>query len=104
MGSHPMGEGVDPNPRFLAEKLVDPEALVMGKTAENLHDRFPHLTKERADAYAVRSQEKTAKAYADGKIQPDLVPVAPRRRRRAGAWPPPTSRRDRAPRWSRWPP
>ncbi len=50
MGRHPMGEGVDPNPRFLAEKLVDPEALLMGKTAENLHDRFPHLTKERADA------------------------------------------------------
>ena len=30
MGHHPMGEGVDPNPRFLAEKLVDPSALVMG--------------------------------------------------------------------------
>ena len=76
MGRHPMGEGVDPNQRFLAEKIVDPEALLMGKTAENLHDRFPQLTKERADAYAVASQEKTAKAYADGKIQPDLVPVA----------------------------
>ena len=73
MGRHPMGEGVDPNPRFLSEKLVDPSALVMGNTAENLHDRYPTITKERADAYAVRSQEKVAKAYADGKIQPDLV-------------------------------
>ncbi|MDC3376804.1 thiolase family protein [Candidatus Nanopelagicales bacterium] len=78
MTRHPMGEGIDPNPRYLAEKLVDPEALLMGKTAENLHDRFPHLTKERADAYAVASQEKTAKAYANGVIQPDLVPVAAR--------------------------
>ena len=78
MGRHPMGEGVDPNPRFLSERLVDPEALQMGKTAENLHDRFPHLTRARADEYAVRSQEKTAKAYADGRIQPDLVPVATR--------------------------
>jgi acetyl-CoA acyltransferase len=78
MGHHPMGEGVDPNPRFLAEKLVDPSALVMGQTAENLHDRFPHLTKERADAFAVASQEKLAKAYANGKIQPDLVTVATR--------------------------
>ena len=78
MGRHPMGEGVDPNPRFLSEKLVDPEALLMGKTAENMHDRFPHLTKERVDAYAVASQEKTAKAYANGKIQPNLVPVATR--------------------------
>ncbi|MCH9816061.1 MAG: thiolase family protein [Actinomycetia bacterium] len=78
MGRHPMGEGVDPNPRFLAEKLVDPEALLMGKTAENLHDRFPQLTKDRADAFAVASQEKTAAAYDAGKIQPMLVPVATR--------------------------
>ena len=78
MGHHPMGSGVDPNPRFLAEKLVDPSALVMGNTAENLHDRFPHLTRDRADAFAVLSQERTAKAYADGLLQPDLVPVATR--------------------------
>ncbi|MEV6396164.1 acetyl-CoA C-acyltransferase [Streptomyces sp. NPDC051907] len=79
MGRHPMGEGVDPNPRFVSEKLVDESALFMGMTAENLHDRFPHITKERTDAYAVNSQEKAAKAYANGKIQRDLVPVSVRR-------------------------
>jgi acetyl-CoA acyltransferase len=79
MGRHPMGEGVDPNPRFLTEKLVDSSALFMGMTAENIHDRLPHLTKERADAFAVRSQERAAKAYANGRIQQDLVPVAVRR-------------------------
>ncbi|OLT10113.1 acetyl-CoA acetyltransferase [Actinomadura sp. CNU-125] len=78
MGRHPMGEGVDPNPRFLADRLVDPSALVMGSTAENLHDRFPGIGKERADAYAVRSQQKVAAAYEAGKIQPDLVPTAVR--------------------------
>jgi acetyl-CoA acyltransferase len=78
MGRHPMGEGVDPNPRIIAEKIVDPDALVMGKTAENLHDRFPQLTKERADAFAVASQDKLAAAYADGRIQRDLVSVAVR--------------------------
>lgn len=78
MTHHPMGEGIDPNPRYLAERIVDPEALLMGKTAENLHDRFPELTKERADAYAVASQDKTAKAYANGVLQGDLVPVAAR--------------------------
>jgi acetyl-CoA acyltransferase len=78
MGRHPMGEGMDPNPRFLAEKLIDPSALVMGNTAENLHDRYPHLTKARTDAYAAASQEKFAKALANGNIQPDLVPVATR--------------------------
>jgi acetyl-CoA acyltransferase len=76
MGRHPMGEGVDPNPRILAEKLVDPSALVMGSTAENLHDRLPQITKERVDRYGLNSQIKTAKAYADGKLQPDMVPVA----------------------------
>jgi acetyl-CoA acyltransferase len=78
MGRHPMGEGVDPNPRILAEKLVDPSALVMGATAENLHDRIPQITKERADRYGFASQQKTAKAYAAGKLQPDLVSVATR--------------------------
>jgi acetyl-CoA acyltransferase len=76
MGHHPMGEGVDPNPRFLSEKLVDSSALIMGMTAENLHDRFPHLTKQRADSYAAASQRKVAEAYAAGKIQPDLALVA----------------------------
>ena len=78
MGHHPMGQGVEPNPRILAEKLVDPSALVMGATAENLHDRFPHLTRQRADAFAVASQQKLAKAYANGNVTPDLVPVATR--------------------------
>jgi acetyl-CoA acyltransferase len=78
MGRHPMGEGVDPNPRFLSEKLVDGSALVMGMTAENLHDRYPQITKERADAYAVRSQQKVADAYEAGLIQQDLVPMAMR--------------------------
>jgi len=78
MGNHPMGEGMDPNPRYLAEKIVEQDALAMGNTAERLHDRFPAITKERADRYALGSQEKTAKAYAAGKIQKDLIPTATR--------------------------
>ena len=78
MGRHPMGFDADPNPRFLTERLVDGESLNMGVTAENLHDRYPHLTKERADAYAVNSQTKYAAALANGDIEPDLVPVAVR--------------------------
>jgi acetyl-CoA acyltransferase len=78
MGNHPMGEGIDPNPRYLAEKIVEQDALAMGNTAERLHDRFPAITKERADRYALGSQEKTAKAYAAGTIQKDLIPTATR--------------------------
>lgn len=78
MGNHPIGDGLDPNPRYLAEKIVETDALAMGNTAERLHDRFPHLTRLRADSYALNSQIKTAKAYAEGKIQRDLIPVATR--------------------------
>ena len=78
LGNHPMGDGIDPNPRYLAEKIVDTDALQMGATAERLHDKFPHLTKERSDKYALASQQKTAAAYAANKIQPDLIPVATR--------------------------
>jgi acetyl-CoA acyltransferase len=76
MGRHPMGEGVDPNPRIIADKLVDPTALVMGQTAENVHDRFPAITRRRADGYAARSQERYADAVKTGRIGPELVPVA----------------------------
>ncbi|MDA3017996.1 MAG: thiolase family protein [Actinomycetota bacterium] len=78
MGNHPIGDGLDPNPRFLAERIVEQDALAMGATAERLHDRFPHLTKERSDAFALASQMKTAKAYQEGKIQRDLIPTAAR--------------------------
>ncbi|MCG7416643.1 thiolase family protein [Microbacterium sp. ACRRU] len=76
MGHHPIGANADPNPRFVAEKLVDPGALNMGVTAERIHDRFPHLTKERADRFGMASQHKAQAAYEAGKFQPDLVPVA----------------------------
>ena len=78
MGNHPMGELMDPNPRYLAEKIVEQDALAMGSTAERLHDRFPTITKERADKYALNSQLKTSKAYEAGLIQRDLIPMAAR--------------------------
>ena len=76
MGHHPMGEDVDFNPRFVAERLVDPSAVTMGATAENLHDRFPQLTKEDADAFAVRSQHRAAAAWQNGVMRETVVPMA----------------------------
>lgn len=78
MGRHPIGLDADPNPRFVAEKLVSPDALNMGITAERLHDRFPQLTKERADRFGMLSQQKVQAAYDRGDIQQDLIPVATR--------------------------
>jgi acetyl-CoA acyltransferase len=76
MGHHPMGEDVDFNPRFVAERIVDESAAVMGQTAENLHDAFPHLTREDADEYAVESQRKAAKAWDDGVMDEIVVPMS----------------------------
>ncbi|GAA2162297.1 MULTISPECIES: thiolase family protein [Glycomyces] len=76
MSNHPMGEGVDPNPRIIAEKLVDPEALNMGNTAENLHDLYPHITKARADAYAVGTQQRYAAAVE--RLSADVTTMAAR--------------------------
>ena len=76
MGHHPMGDDVDFNPRFVAERLVDPSAVTMGATAENLHDRFPDLTKEDSDAFAVRSQQRAAAAWQNGLMRETVVPMS----------------------------
>jgi acetyl-CoA acyltransferase len=75
MGHHPMGATADPNPRFLTDKLVDPSAMSMGETAENLHDMFPDITKEMADEYSLHCQKKAAKAIQSGKIAEMIVPM-----------------------------
>ena len=75
MGHHPMGAEVDFNPRFVAERVVDESAAVMGQTAENLHDAFPHLTREAADEYALASQRKAGQAWADGVMAEFVVPM-----------------------------
>ena len=76
MGHHPMGEDVDFNPRFVSERIVDESAAVMGQTAENLHDAFPHLTREDADRFAVESQRKASQAWDEGVMDDIVVPMS----------------------------
>src|SRR6266478_9312251 len=76
MGHHPMGADVDFNPRFVSERLIDESAASMGQTAENLHDLFPAITKERADAFAVASQRKASAAWENGVMRETVVPMA----------------------------
>ncbi len=76
MGRHPMLEDVDYNPRFVAESLIDPSAATMGQTAENLHDRFPQITKDDADAYAVRSHQRLAEAWRNRVMRETVVPMS----------------------------
>jgi len=74
MGHLPMGFMRDPHPRA-EEVMGDASAFNMGMTAENIHDRFPELTKEMADAYAVASQQKADRAIKAGKMKDMIVPV-----------------------------
>ncbi len=76
MGHHPMGAEVEFNPRFVSERLIDESAISMGSTAENLHDRFPHLTREDADAFAVTSQQRAAAAWQNGIMKETVVPMS----------------------------
>ncbi|MDP9491555.1 MAG: thiolase family protein [Actinomycetota bacterium] len=76
MGHHPMGAEVDFNPRFVSERLVDDSAVNMGATAENLHDRFPQLTKDEADRFAVRSQERATAAWSNGVMRETVIPMS----------------------------
>jgi acetyl-CoA acyltransferase len=76
MGHHPMGAEVDFNPRFVSERLIDESAASMGQTAENLHDVFPQLTREDADAFAVRSQQRASAAWQNGVMKETVVPMS----------------------------
>src|SRR5205085_93626 len=71
MGRHPMLEDVEYNPRFVAERLIDPSAATMGQTAENLHDRL---------AARIRAGGRGARARAEAPAR--FIRI---RRRRAGA-------------------
>jgi acetyl-CoA acyltransferase len=48
----------------------------MGQTAENLHDAFPHLTKEAADRFAVESQRRAGRAWDEGVMDDLVVPMS----------------------------
>jgi acetyl-CoA acyltransferase len=76
MGHHPMGDDVDFNPRFVSERLVDTSAITMGATAENLHDRFPQITKEDADRFAVESHRRLGAAWQNGVMRETVVPMS----------------------------
>ena len=74
LGHVPMGFMRVHHPRA-ADVMGDESALVMGLTAENIHDRFPEFTREMADAYAAESQKKAEAAMAAGKFHSMIIPI-----------------------------
>jgi acetyl-CoA acyltransferase len=83
MGRHPIGSNADPNPRFVAEKMVDPGALNMGVTAERLHDRFPQLTSRRRRQ--PMTPERSSLISSPSRSRLLRVPGGSRRRMRVAA-------------------
>ena len=74
MGHHPMGAEVDFNPRFVAERLIDESSAVMGATAENLHDGFPHLTRETRTHSPSRRSGRPRRPGTNGVMRRDRRP------------------------------
>ncbi|MDA8141463.1 MAG: thiolase family protein [Desulfobacteraceae bacterium] len=74
MGHLPMGFMRDPHPRS-EQVMGDASAFNMGMTAENIHDRYPQLTKAKTDAYALECQRKADVAIKAGKMKEMIVPI-----------------------------
>ncbi len=66
-----------PNPKM--KELYGTES--MGETAENIAAQRPHLTREKQDAFAVRSHEKAIAAIDTGKFSEEIIPVAAAQRK-----------------------
>jgi 3-oxoadipyl-CoA thiolase len=61
--------------RFINKRLADMYyPYSMGETAENVAERYG-ITREEQDRFALSSQQKYAKASAEGKFKDEIVPV-----------------------------
>jgi len=74
LGHVPMGFMREHHPRA-EEVMGGASALVMGLTAENIHDQFPEFTREMADAYAAESQKRAKDAMTSGKFKHMIIPI-----------------------------
>src|SRR6185503_5085984 len=60
---------------YLYEALLDPYCgLFMAQTAEKCAGKYG-ISRQEQDAYAIRSQQAAAKAWAEGKFSDEVVPV-----------------------------
>ncbi|MBP6208732.1 MAG: acetyl-CoA C-acyltransferase [Anaerolineales bacterium] len=61
-----------PNPKMKEMYGTDS----MGETAENIAKERPHITREKQDAFSVRSHQLAIKAIDSGRFKQEIVPVA----------------------------
>lgn len=70
-----MGNGILED-SILKDALTDAfHGIHMGITAENIADQY-RISREEADAFALQSQQKAAKALTEGRFIREIVPVA----------------------------
>lgn len=60
-----------PNPRL--EAMFPLES--MGETAENVYERYPDISREAQDEFALISQQRAAAAIREGRFKDEIVPV-----------------------------
>ncbi|MBO9367753.1 MAG: acetyl-CoA C-acyltransferase [Chloroflexi bacterium] len=60
-----------PNPRMKERYGIES----MGETAENIAAERPHITREKQDAFALRSHQRAIAAIDSGKFAEEIVPV-----------------------------
>lgn len=73
-GGYRMGNGVLED-SILTDALTDAfRGIHMGITAENIAERY-RISREEADAFALQSQQKAAKAMGEGLFSKETVPV-----------------------------
>lgn len=60
-----------PNPKMKAMHGTDS----MGETAENIAVERPHITREKQDAFAMRSHQRAIAAIDSGRFKQEIVPV-----------------------------
>ncbi len=61
-----------PNPKM--QEMYGTES--MGETAENLAEMYPELTREKQDAFALRSNQLAVSATDSGRFAEEIVPVS----------------------------
>lgn len=61
-----------PNPKMKEKYGTD----TMGETAENIAKERPHITREKQDAFSVRSHQRAIAAIDSGRFKQEIIPVS----------------------------
>ena len=75
MGHHPMGEDVDFNPRFVAERLIDTSAVTMGALPRTCTTAFRRSRRKMPTPSPSRAAT-SGRRWQNGVMRETVVPMA----------------------------